>query len=92
MAGILAGIELVCLDESIGRMIDEPLVPIVAAELHVAVGGQGLHLASGEPQQRDVECAAAQVVDQHVELLLWLAVGRQIAQARRTRSPRPSAR
>ena len=67
VAGSWRGIELVRLENGSAAMIDQPLVPIVAAELHVAVGGQRLHIAGGEPQQRDVERAAAQVIDQHVE-------------------------
>ena len=90
---VLAGIELMRLQEALGRVVDQPLVPVVAAKLHVAVGGQGLHLARGKTQEGGVERAAAQVVDQDVEFLR--AAGRRARDSpgpRRRPGPRPSAR
>ena len=39
--GVFAGIELVLPQKFLGHEIDQPLIPVVAAEPHVAVGGQG---------------------------------------------------
>ena len=67
--GVLAGIELMLLAEGLGGVIDQPPVPVMAAQLHVAVGRQRLHVAGGELQQGDVEGAAAEVVDHDGDLL-----------------------
>ena len=53
-------------DELLGHEVHQPLVPVVAAQLHVAVGGQGDELAAADFHHRHVEGAAAQVVDQQL--------------------------
>ena len=63
--GVLARIASVLADELLGHQVHQPLVPVVAAQPHVAVGGQGEELAAADLHHRDVEGAAAQVVDQH---------------------------
>ena len=50
-----------------GRQVDQPLVPVVSAQPHVAVGGQGEELAAADLHDGDVEGAPAQVVDQDAE-------------------------
>ena len=77
---VFARIALVQPLEAIGDVLDQPHVPIVTAELHVAVGGDGLDVARRQPQQRGVERAAAEVVDQDRHLLLGRVVGREIAE------------
>ena len=54
------------------------LIPVVAAEVVVAVGGENLHDAVGEGEQGHVEGAAAEVEDQDllVDALLVEAVGK----------------
>ena len=44
-AGVLARIDAVLRGEGLGHQVDQPLVPVVAAQVHVAVGGQGDELA-----------------------------------------------
>ena len=45
--------------------VDDPLVPIVATELRIAVGGLHLEDALADLEQRNVERAAAEVEHQH---------------------------
>ena len=63
--GVAARIDAVGLEELLGQVVDQPLVEVVAAQMHVAVGGQGAEPRAGDFQDRHVEGAAAQVVDQH---------------------------
>ena len=62
--GVLAGIEALLLSELLGDQVHQPLVPVAAAQHHVAVGGQRDEFAAAGLDHRDVERAAAQVVDQ----------------------------
>ena len=66
--------------ELFGQMGHQPLVEVAAAELHVAVGGQGTELRAGDLQHGHVKRAAAQVVNQHAERLLR-AAGPQVEEA-----------
>ena len=50
-------------------MIDDAVVPILAAEANIPLDGEGFETALGEPHQRHVEGAAAQVIDEHSALL-----------------------
>ena len=50
--------------EVLEHMLDDLVVEIVAAEMVVAVAGDHLHHAFLDPHHRDVEGAAAQVVDE----------------------------
>ena len=50
----------------LGHQVHQPLVPVVAAQPHVAVGGQGVELGAADLHHRHVERAAAEVVDQDV--------------------------
>ena len=67
--------------ELFGAIIDHPHVPIVAAELHVAIGGNRAEIARLEVEQCDIERAAAEVVNEHLHRLPRLAFDRQIAEA-----------
>ena len=62
--------------------VDDPLVEVVAAEVGVAVGGLDLEDAVAELEDRDVEGAAAEVVDG--DLLVVLLV-EAVGQGRRGR-------
>ena len=62
---IAARIDAVGGDELLGQVVDQPLVEILAAQQHVAVGGQGAEARAVDFQDGDVEGSAAQVVDQH---------------------------
>ena len=66
--------------EPVGHVLGQPHVPIVAAQPHVAVGGERVNLARRQPQQRGVEGAAAQVVDEQRHLRFRRLAGRQIAE------------
>ena len=83
--GIFPRIDAVLADELLGHEVDQPLVPIVAAELHVAVGGQGDELAAADLHHGHVERAAAQVVDQELLRLVAaaLSVQKALAESRR---------
>ena len=54
--------------EGLGREVHQSRVPVVAAQLDVAVGGQGADVAGSQTQQGGVERAAAEVVDHDVHL------------------------
>ena len=56
--------------------VDDPLVDVVAAEVRVAVGGEHLDDVLADLEDRDVEGAAAEVVDGDLLVLLLVeAVG-----------------
>ncbi len=63
--------------ERLDQVVDDPLVPVVAAQVVVAGGRLDLDDALAQLQQRDVERAAAEVEDQDGLLLgaLVQAVG-----------------
>ncbi len=75
--GVLTQVDTVLLLELIGHPIDDALIPVVAAQVVVARGGQNLKHAVGEVEDGDVEGAAAQVEDQNalVGALLVQAIG-----------------
>ena len=50
--------------ELVDEAVDDPLVPVVAAEVVVAAGGLHLEHALADLEQRDVEGAAAEVEDE----------------------------
>ena len=64
--GALAEIDPGLLLEGLQHVVDDPVVEVDPAEEGVAAGGQHLEDVAGDLQHRDVEGAAAQVVDQHV--------------------------
>ena len=57
-------VDAVLVLERLHEPVDDPLVPVVAAELRVAVGGLDLEHAVADLQQRHVERAAAEVEDE----------------------------
>ena len=65
--------------ELLDQPVDDPLVPVVAAEVVVAAGGTDLDHALADLEQGDVEGAAAEVEDQDGLVLLALvqAVGQR---------------
>ena len=74
---VLAQVDAVLLLELVGKPVDDALVPVVAAEVVVAVGGENLDDAVGEVEQRHVEGATAEVEDEDllVDVLLVETVG-----------------
>ena len=74
--GSLAEVDALVLLELVEQPVDDPLVDVVAAEVGVAVGGLDLDHALADLEDRDVEGAAAEVVDgDRLVLLLVEAVG-----------------
>ena len=75
---VLAQIDAVALLELAGDPVDDALIEVVAAEMRVAVGGLHLDDALADFEDRDVERAAAEVVDgDRLVLLLVEAVGQR---------------
>ena len=73
---VLGQVDAVGVLELLDQVVDDPLVPVVAAQVGVAVGGLDLDDALADLQQRDVEGAAAEVEDQDgLVVLLVQAVG-----------------
>merc|ERR1719401_2287495 len=73
---VLGHVLVVLLLEDLHEVLHHTLIEILAAQVGVAVGGHNLEHAVVDGQQRDIEGAAAQVVDQDVFLgLLVEAVG-----------------
>ena len=74
---VLGQVDAVAAAELVDEPADDPLVPVVATEVVVAVGRLDLDDALTDLQQRDVEGAATEVEDQDGLLLLALvqAVG-----------------
>ena len=59
-----ARIGAVLLLELLGDVIDDAIVPVLAAQAHVALDGQRLEALLRQADQRHVEGAAAEVVDE----------------------------
>ena len=75
---VLAQIDAVLLPELVGDPVDDLLVEVVAAQVRVAVGRLDLEDAVADLEDRDVEGAAAEVVDRdRLVLLLVEAVGQR---------------
>ena len=62
--GLCGEIDLGLLLEGLQHVVDDPVVEVHAAQEGVTAGGQHLEDVAGELQHRDVEGAAAQVVDE----------------------------
>jgi hypothetical protein len=74
----LRQVDAVLLLELADDPVDDALVDVVAAQVRVAVGGLHFHHALAHFQDRDVEGAAAEVVDRDgLVLLLVQAVGQR---------------
>ena len=65
----LPQVDSVLLVEAVADVVEEQLIEVVAAELRVAVAGEDLDHAVLDLGDRDVERAAAQVVDEEAFLL-----------------------
>ena len=75
---VLAQVDALGLLELGDEPVDDALVEVVAAEVRVAVGGLDLDDALADLEDRDVEGAAAEVVDRDgLVLLLVEAVGQR---------------
>ena len=73
---VLAQVDPVVLLEAVDQERDDGLVPVVAAQVGVAVGGLHLENAVADFQDGDIEGAAAQVEDRDLFILLLVeAVG-----------------
>ena len=73
---VLAEVDPLLLLELVGDVVDQGLVPVVAAEVGVAVGREDLEDAVADVEDRDVERAAAEVEDRDLLVLLLVeAVG-----------------
>ncbi len=59
--------------ELVGQPVDDPLVEVVPAQVRVAVGRLDLEDAVAQLEDRDVEGAAAEVVDGDLLVLLPLS-------------------
>src|SRR3981189_4008624 len=60
---ILAQVDAILLAEFVSQIVHDPLVEILAAEESIAVGRFDLEYAVADLENRNVECASAQVVD-----------------------------
>ena len=76
--GVLTQVDAVVGLELVGQPGDDALIPVVAAQVVVASGGENLEHAVGQVEDRDVERAAAEVEDEDLLLggLLVEAVGK----------------
>ena len=73
---VLAEVDPLLLLELVGDVVDQRLVPVVAAQVGVAVGREDLEDAVADVEDRDVERAAAEVEDGDLLVLLLVeAVG-----------------
>ena len=65
----------------LGDVVDDAVVPVLAAQAHVALDGERLEALLRQAHQRHVERAAAEVVDEDGLLLVGSGVGRRPAAA-----------
>ena len=75
--GVVAEIDSLCGLECVGEMVDQDEVEIVATELGVTVGAEHLDPLVVDFEDRHVECAAAEVEDRDLLILLFLHSVRQ---------------
>ena len=61
--GLTGEIHALVLFEFVDDMLDDRIVPVVATELGVAIGGENFENAITDFENRDVECSAAKVID-----------------------------
>jgi len=61
---ILCDIGVVTVTQAVHPMQHDAVIEIVAAQIGVAAGGENLSVVAGDRKNRDVERAAAQIVDQ----------------------------
>ena len=101
--GRLAEVDAVLALEIVANVVQQQLVEVVAAQVRVAVAGKHLHHPALDLHDRDVEGAAAEVVDQQpfhfgrVRVVGQRGGGRLVddphdLQARPARRPRGSPR
>ena len=75
---VLAQVDALVAAELVGQPVDDALVEVVAAQVGVAVGRLHLEDALAQLQDRDIEGAAAQVIDgDALVLLLIQAIGQR---------------
>ncbi len=79
---VLAQVDPLLFLELVGDVVHQGLIPVVAAQMSVAVGRKHLEDAVGHVEDRDVERAAAQVEDRDLLVLLLLE---PVGQGRRRR-------
>ena len=70
--GLFAEVHAVLAFELVENPVHDPVVPVVAAQMGVAIGGFDLENAVADFQDRDVEGAAAQVINR--DFLVFLLV------------------
>ena len=63
--GVLTQVDAVLLLELVGHPVDDALIPVVAAQVVIARGGQNLEHAVGKVEDGDIKGAAAQVEDEN---------------------------
>merc|ERR1719185_40298 len=76
---VLAGLLVEDLDE----VLHDTLVEVLASQVRVAVGRHNLEDAVVDREERDIECAATQIVDKDVLLRLLVQAGRNGSGGRR---------
>ncbi len=67
---VLAEVDPLLFLELVGDMIHQGFIPVVAAEMGVAIGGKDLEDAVGDVEDRNVERPSAQVEDGDLLVLL----------------------
>ena len=70
--GILKKVDALFFLEFVGEPVDDDLVEVVAAEVGVAIGRLNFEDAVAEFENRDIECAAAEV--EHCDLLILVGL------------------
>ena len=77
---VLADVDAFFLAELLGEEVDDALVPVVAAQMGVAVGAQHFEHTVADIEHRDVERTAAQIEDR--DLLVLLAFVESVRECR----------
>src|SRR5438132_1426497 len=63
-SGILPRVDPPRFSKAFRDIIHDPVVPILSPQMHISFDSYGLKTSLGQPDQRDVESPAAQVIDQ----------------------------
>ena len=74
---VLAQVDALLLLELVGEVVHDPLVEVLAAEEGVAIGRLHLEDAVADVEDRDVEGAAAEIVDGDLALASFFPVHRR---------------
>ena len=74
--GVVTRVDAMLPNKLFRHEINQTLIPIATAQLHVAISGQGNEVLAANSHHGDIKCPASQIVNQDVLRFMVLAIGR----------------